>query len=61
MAKTTRSGPVTIRLPGVAGDEPVGLGDAVKMVMAKAGIRPCRGCEERAGRLNDRVVFTRRR
>jgi hypothetical protein len=60
MAKSGGSEPRKVRLPGLAGDEPVGLGDVVKKVAFKVGIRPCRGCEERARWLNDRMTFSRR-
>ena len=53
--------PRTVRLPGFVGDEPVGLGDAMKKATRTVGIRPCGGCEERARRLNAWMVFTGRR
>lgn len=49
-----------IRLPGFI-IEDIGLGDVIKQVTTKAGIRPCGGCEQRAARLNRWVVFTGRR
>lgn len=52
--------PRRIRLPGFIRDEDIGLGQAIKHVTARAGIRPCGGCERRAAALDRRVVFTRR-
>ena len=48
-----------VRLPGFIKDEEVGLGDAVKRVTYTFGIKPCGGCERRAGALNRWMVFTR--
>jgi hypothetical protein len=53
-----RDGPRRVHLPGFVPDEPVGLGDAVMRVTSAAGVRPCRGCVERARRLNNWMVFT---
>jgi hypothetical protein len=55
---TDPAGPRRVRLPGFVPDEPVGLGDAVMRVSSAAGVRPCRGCAERARRLNNWMVFT---
>jgi hypothetical protein len=49
-----------IRLPGWLVQEDVGLGDVVKSVTYRAGIKPCVGCKERAAALNRWVVFSRR-
>jgi hypothetical protein len=49
--------PHRVRLPGFVGDEPVGLGDAIKRATSLAGIRPCGGCAERAKRLNAWMTF----
>jgi hypothetical protein len=51
--------PYRVRLPGFISDEEIGLGDVVKRVTYAAGIRPCGGCERRAGALNRWMVFTR--
>jgi hypothetical protein len=56
----TRS-PRTVRLPGFASEETIGLGDVVKRATASVGIRPCGGCQKRAAQLNQRVAFTSRK
>jgi hypothetical protein len=43
---------IAVRLPGFVADEPVGLGDLLKRGVARIGLQPCRGCEQRAARLN---------
>jgi hypothetical protein len=48
-----------IRLPGFLIEEEIGLGDAIKRMTYGAGIKPCSGCERRAARLNQWVVFSR--
>ncbi len=53
--------PHRVRLPGFINDEPVGLGDVVKKATSIVGIRPCSGCTERARRLNNWMVFSKRR
>lgn len=53
--KTTEkspSEPHTVRLPGFLIDEELGLGDVVKRMTYAMGIKPCRGCERRAQKLN---------
>ena len=50
-----------VRLPGFIIDEDVGLGDVIKKATSIVGIRPCGGCARRAGRLNNWMVFTKRR
>lgn len=51
-----------VRLPGfINDDEDVGLGDVIKRATSSVGIRPCGGCVERASRLNDWMVFSKRR
>jgi hypothetical protein len=52
--------PFRMRLPGFVCDEDLALGDAIKRVTYALGVRPCRGCERRAGALNRWVVFTGR-
>jgi hypothetical protein len=55
-----RRGPHRVRLPGfIAPDDERGLGDVIARVTYAAGIAPCRGCRERAARLNNWLVFTR--
>jgi len=49
-----------VRLPGFIGDEEIGLGDVIKRATSYIGMKPCGGCEGRAGALNRWVVFTRR-
>lgn len=52
--------PHRVRLPGfITNDDEVGLGDIVKRVTYAMGIKPCGGCELRAGTLNRWMVFTR--
>lgn len=51
--------PLRVRLPGFIDNE-LGLGDVVKKVTYRAGLRPCSGCEQRAGTLNRWVVFSGR-
>lgn len=55
--------PVThhVRLPGFVADHEVGLGDVIKRATSAVGIQPCGGCEERARRLNQWLVFTPKR
>jgi hypothetical protein len=47
-----------VRLPGFVQDEEIGLGDVIKRATTLMGVRPCRGCAQRAARLNRRVLFT---
>jgi hypothetical protein len=46
-----------VHLPGFVADEDIGLGDVVKRVTYKLGIKHCRGCERRAETLNRWVKF----
>jgi hypothetical protein len=57
--ETGQAGPYRVRLPGFVSDEDIGLGDVVKRMTYAMGIRPCGGCERRAGALNSWVVFRR--
>jgi hypothetical protein len=50
-----------VRLPGFVTDEDIGLGDVVKRMTHAVGIRPCRGCQQRAAALNSWVRFSGRR
>ncbi len=50
--------PRQVRLPGFILDEDLGLGNIVKRVTSTLGIKPCGGCEQRAARLNQWLVFT---
>jgi hypothetical protein len=52
--------PSRMRLPGFISDADIGLGDVVKRVTYAAGLRPCRGCEQRAAVLNRWLVFSGR-
>lgn len=56
-----RRDPHRVRLPGFITDEDVGLGDVIKKATSIVGIRPCGGCTERARRLNNWMVFSKRR
>ena len=49
-----------VRLPGFLIEEETGLGDVIKKATASAGIKPCGGCQKRAGTLNRWMTFTRR-
>ncbi|HKX52798.1 MAG TPA: hypothetical protein VJM47_03260 [Nitrosospira sp.] len=49
-----------VRLPGFITDEEIGLGDVIKRTNAYLGIKPCRGCEQRAAALNRWLAFTPR-
>ena len=53
--------PYRVRLPGFVRDEEIGLGDLVKRVTSTFGIRPCGGCERRAGTLNRWLAFSGRK
>lgn len=50
-----------VHLPGFITDEDVGLGDVIKKATSIVGIRPCGGCTERGRRLNNWMVFSKRR
>ena len=52
--------PFRIRIPGFVHDEDIGLGQAIKYVTGRAGIKPCGGCERRAAALDHRVVLSPR-
>lgn len=49
-----------IRLPGLFGEEDIGLGTLLKRMTSAAGIQPCEDCERRAEALNRLVAFARR-
>ena len=51
--------PVTVRLPAFVSDQDIGLGDALKRVTGRLGIRSCSGCERRAAVLNQWITFLR--
>jgi hypothetical protein len=51
--------PHRVRLPGFITEEEIGLGDVIKRATSYVGIKPCGGCERRAGVLNRWMVFTR--
>jgi hypothetical protein len=51
--------PVRVRLPGFITAQEIGLGDVVKRATYAVGVRPCGGCEQRAGALNRWMVFSR--
>jgi hypothetical protein len=59
--KADGSGPRKVRLPGFIklDDREIGLGDAITRMTHAAGIAPCGGCQRRASRLNEWMVFTR--
>lgn len=47
------------RLPGFLIDQEKGLGDVIKSVTYRMGIKPCSGCEKRAAALNRWMRFSR--
>jgi hypothetical protein len=54
--------PYRIRLPGLVGDEEIGLGDVIRGTLRALRIAkntPCRRCRKRAAALNRWIVFTR--
>ena len=57
--KETGATPYKVRLPGFITSEEVGLGDVVQRAAYAMGIKPCSGCERRAGAMNRWMVFTR--
>jgi hypothetical protein len=48
-------------LPGFISDEDVGLGDVIKRATYAIGVKPCGGCQRRAGVLNRWMVFSGKR
>ena len=56
-----RPAPHRVRIPGFTAETEVGLGDVIKRVTSRAGVRPCGPCRERAARLNRWLVFSGRR
>ena len=49
-----------VRVPFEMTDD-IGLGDAIKRLTSKVGMKPCDGCNRRAAALNRLMVFTGRR
>ena len=47
----------SIPLPGMRAGQSVGLGSVLKRMTSSVGIRPCVGCESRAGRLDRTIWF----
>ena len=52
----TDTQPYRVRLPGFISDNEVGLGDVIKRATSAIGVRPCGGCEHRAGVQHSRTV-----
>jgi peroxiredoxin len=50
--------PHRVNLPGFLVKQEIGLGDVIKRVTSAMGIKPCVGCERRAGVLNRWMVFS---
>jgi peroxiredoxin len=50
--------PHRVNLPGFLVKYEIGLGDVIKRVTSAFGIKPCVGCERRAGILNRWMVFS---
>jgi len=53
--------PVRIPIPWMRRGTALGAGDAIKQATGAIGIQPCGGCQQRAARLNQRIVFVGRR
>ncbi len=53
--------PYRVHLPGFISDAEIGLGDVVKRATSYIGIKPCRGCDQRAAALNRWMIFTKGR
>jgi peroxiredoxin len=51
-------GPHRVSLPGFLVKQEIGLGEVIKRVTSAMGIKPCVGCERRAGVLNRWMVFS---
>jgi hypothetical protein len=49
-----------VRLPGFVTDTEIGLGDVIKTVTHRFGVKPCAGCEKRAASLNEWLRFSAR-
>lgn len=49
-----------VRMPGFIVEEDIGLGDVIRHINYRIGIKTCGGCERRAAVLNQWLVFTRR-
>jgi hypothetical protein len=54
----TTSQPFRVRIPGLVVDEEIGLGDVMKQVSYRIGIKPCGEFEKRAVALNRWIVFS---
>jgi len=50
-----------MHVPGWLVKEEIGLGDVMKRVTYRAGIKPCTGCEKRAAALNRWMGFSPRK
>jgi peroxiredoxin len=50
--------PHRVNLPGFLVKQEIGLGEVIKRVTSAFGIKPCVGCERRAGVLNRWMVFS---
>jgi hypothetical protein len=59
-AEKSRPAAYRVRLPGFIVDNEVGLGDVIKRVTYRMGIKPCSGCEKRGAALNRWMVFSNR-
>ena len=46
-----------VRLPGYLTEDAIGLGDLVRKITYSVGIKPCGGCERRAGAMNSWMSF----
>ena len=57
--KTAGEQPFRVKVPGFLTDEEVGLGDVIKRVTSRLGIRQCGGCRNRAEILNNWLIFRR--
>ena len=50
-----------MNLLGYLRQQDQGLGDTVKRVAEKAGLKPCDGCEKRRERLNEMFGYQRKK
>jgi peroxiredoxin len=56
--RTETPQPHRVNLPGFLVKHDIGLGDVIKRITSAFGIKPCVGCERRAGVLNRWMVFS---
>jgi hypothetical protein len=52
--------PSSVRLPRFVLDNEIGLGEVVKRILSRVGVRPCGVCRQRAAMLDRILVFSPR-